>query len=110
VAVEVAVAVAGMVVDVSVGVGEKVGVPVTVDSVSKVGTDVRVGVDVSVTMRVISDGEVRASWAAQVAVLPRSISTPTSKRETTSQQRSNGLASMLSPLGCPVTQQCRRLH
>jgi hypothetical protein len=110
VAVEAAVAVAEMVVGVSVKVREKVAVSVTADSGSKVETCVGVGVDVPVTTGVKSEGGVRVSWAAQVAVLPTSISIPTRNRATTSQQRSTDLAFMFSPLGCPVAQQCRRLH
>ena len=85
-------------VEVAMRVGSAVDVPVIIEAVVMVTVGARVGV--SVTTGVKSEGEVRVSWAAQVALLPRSISMPTSNRETISQQRSNGLAFMLSPLGC----------
>jgi hypothetical protein len=96
----VGVAVAGVAVAALVAMGERVGVSVTGDGGSKVEAGAGVGVDVSVTMGVRSEGEVRVSWAARMVVLPRSTSMPISNREATSQQRSSGLAFMLSPLGC----------
>lgn len=85
VAVGVAVAVVRMVVGVSIEVREKVSVSATVDGNSKVEIGVGVGMDVSVVTGVKSEGDVRVSWAAQVALLPRSILMPTNNRETISQ-------------------------
>jgi hypothetical protein len=80
-------------------VARDVAVEVAVAISVRGGSD-PVEVEVGMAVRVAVAGEVRVSWAAQVAVLPRSILMPTSNRGTTSQQRSNGLAFMLSPLRC----------